>query len=172
MADYRRYGQSVQHEVYLEDKSLIGIAKGFQLPALKWKTVSIETLGQVAVYEAPTRVLEALTGSLTLSFYEPELMGEFLNPTKTHKLQFHQFVDVNGEDGFDAERSFTRISILSLRFTGYEHAEVNLGENEDVPLDFTCSRMVQRIHDSDKTLLEVDVFANRAGNSSGDFWAR
>ena len=170
MADYRRYGQSVQSEVYLEDNSLVGIAKGFQLPAIKWKTVTIETLGQVAVYEPPSRVLEALNGSLTMSFFEPELMGDFFNPTKSQKLQFHQYVDVSNEDGYDAERSFTRISILTMRFTGYEHQEVSLGENEEVPLDFSCSRLVQRIHDSDKTLLEIDVFGNKAGNSSGAFW--
>nr|WP_321527031.1 phage major tail tube protein [uncultured Cohaesibacter sp.] len=170
MTDYRRYGQSVQSDVYLEDNSLIGIAKSFQLPAIKWKTVSIETLGQVAVYEPPTRVLEALSGSFTMSFFEPDLMAAFFNPTKSQKLQFHQYVDLNNEDGYDAERSFTRISILTLRVTSYEHQEVSLGENEDIPLEFSCSRLVQRIHDSDQTLLEVDVFNNRAGNSSGDFW--
>ncbi|EFO32500.1 putative phage major tail tube protein [Roseibium sp. TrichSKD4] len=172
MADYKRYGQIVNAECYLEDNSLVGIVKEFKIPKIEWKTVDIETLGQVAVYKAPTRVMEALTGSMTFQFIEPEIAAQVYNPAKALRFQLHQYVDVNGPDGFDLENSYTLITLVSLRFFGAEFGGTKLGDLEEQETEFTCHRLLQRVHDSDKTLLEVDVFANTVRNSSGEFWRR
>lgn len=170
MADYRRFASIVNAEVYKEDNSLLGIAREFKIPSIEWKTVDIETLGQVAVYKAPTRVLEALTGSMKFQALEPELAEEFYNPTISHKLQLHQRLDVNGPDGHDRERSCTLITIVSARFFKTDASGAKLGDLDEIDYEFTCSRLAQRVHDSDRTLLEIDVFANTARNSSGDIW--
>lgn len=172
MADYRRYGQITNAEVYLRDNSLVGIAKSFKLPKIEWKTVDIETLGQVACYKAPTRTLESLTGSTTFQFLEPEITEQAYDPTKTLKFQLHQYVDVNGPDGLDLERSYTLITNVDLRFYSLEPGGTELGDAEELEGEFTVSRLVQRVHDSDKVMLEVDVFGNRARNSSGEMWRR
>jgi len=170
MTDYRRYGSVTNGDLYLEDNSLVGLVPEFKIPDIEWKTVEIETLGQVAVLKAPSRVLEALEGSMKIQAPEPELLGEVYNPTKTHRFQIHKHVDVNGPDGFDIERSFTLVTLVQLRFFKTGWAGQSLGENEDIEAECTISRLVQRVHDSDQVLLEVDVFSNYVGNSSGAFW--
>ncbi|MBO9421708.1 phage major tail tube protein [Labrenzia sp. R4_2] len=172
MTDYRRFSNITNADVYLEDNSLLGITREFKIPSIEWKTVDIETLGQVAVFKTPTRVLEALTGTMKFQALEPELAEEFYNPTKVHKLQLHQHLDVNGPDGLDRERSCTLITIASVQFFKTEFGGAKLGDLDEVDYEFTCSRLVQRVHDSDSVLLEVDVFNNKARNSSGDIWAR
>jgi hypothetical protein len=171
MADYRRYGSMTDAKIYHGDNSLVGIVKEFKISDIEWKTVDIETLGQVAVYKAPTRSLEALTGSLKLQALEPELVSGFYNPTIVHPLQIHHTVDLNSEVGFDRSKSFTLITLLQSRFFKSGFGGISLGDEEDLEFEFSVQRLVQRVHDSDTTLLEVDVFANKAGNSSGDFWS-
>lgn len=171
MSDYRSFANIVNADVYKEDNSLLGIVKEFKIPGIEWKTVDIETLGQVAVYKAPTRVLEAITGSMKFRAFEPELAEEFYNPTITHKLQLHQKLDVNGPDGLDRERSCTLITIVNIQMFKTDFGGAKLGESDEIDYEFSCSRLAQRVHDSDRTLLEIDVFANTVRNSSGDIWS-
>ncbi|MDD7908639.1 MULTISPECIES: phage major tail tube protein [Stappiaceae] len=173
MADYRgRFGQITNAEIYLGDNTLVGLAKTFKMPKIEWKTVDIETLGQVAVYKAPTRTLEALTGELTMSSVDPELQEAFLNPTVTHTLQLHKYVDVNGSEGADLERSYTLVTVIQARFFGHELGESKNGDAEEQTHEMSISRLVQRIHDSNQPLIEVDVFASSVRNSSGEMWRR
>ncbi len=173
MADFRgRFGQITNSEIYLGDNTLVGLAKSFKMPKIEWKTVDIETLGQVAVYKAPTRTLEALTGELTMSSVDPELEEIFLDPTKTQTIQSHKYVDVNSADGADLERSYTLVTILQVRFFGHELGESKNGDPEESTHEMSISRLVQRIHDSNKPLFEVDVFASSVRNSSGEMWRR
>ncbi len=138
MTDFRRFGTAVNADLYLEDNSLLGLAKEFKIPpGLEWKTVEIETLGQIAVYKAPSRVLEAMEGSIKLQAAEPDLLADFYNPTITHKLQMHQQVDINGPDGVDLEKSFTLITLASVRFFKTEFGGASLGgEAEEIDLEF------------------------------------
>lgn len=172
MTDLRRFANITNADVYKEDNSLLGIMQEFKIPALEWKTVDIETLGQVAVLKTPTRTLEALTGSMKFQALEPELAEDFYNPTYVHKLQLHQQLDVNGPDGLDRDRSCTLITIVNLQVYKTEASGAKLGEQDSIDCEYTCPRLVQRVHDSDSVLLEVDVFANKARNSSGDIWGR
>jgi phage tail tube protein FII len=172
MTDLRRFASITNADTYLEDNSLLGIMKEFKIPAIEWKTVDIETLGQIGVYKAPTRTLEALTGSMKFQALEPELAEKFYDPTYVHKLQLHQHLDVNGPDGLDRERSCTLVTIVSLQVFKTEHSGAQLGEPDEIDCEYTVSRLMQRVHDSDSVLLELDIFNNKARNSSGDIWRR
>ncbi len=171
MTDYRRYGSMTNANLYYGDNSLLGVVKEFKVSDIEWKTVDIETRGQVAVYKAPTRTLEALTGTLKLQAFEPELVQGFYNPTIVHPLQIHHNVDHNSEIGFDVEKSFTLITLMQARVFKSGFGGISLGDEEELEFEFSLNRLVQRVHDSEETLLNVDVFANKAGNSSGAFWS-
>ncbi len=170
MADLIRYGKSKQAELYLEDNSLIGIATSFKIPKIEWETIEHETLGQIAVLKTPGRKLNALEGSASFQFLEPEVMEKVYDPTHLHKMQLHQFVDVSGPAGHDEENSHTLITIVDVRFHGVEMNETKSGDDAEISAEYTCSRLVQRLHSREETLLEVDVFANKVRNSSGAFW--
>lgn len=171
MADLRRYGKHTNATVYFEDNSLVGICPELELPDFEWKTVDIETLGQVMVLKRATRVMEAMTGSITLDFLEPELGEAFYNPTINHVLQLHEDIDIQGPDGFDKERSYKLITILNMQVFKAPSRTSKLAEGDGQKFEYSVSRLVQRVHDSDKVLLEADAFANTVRNSSGEFWS-
>lgn len=171
MADLRRYGKHTNATVYLDDNSLVGICSELDLPDIEWKTIEHETLGQIAVLKRATRVLEAMEGSLTLDFLEPELAEKFYDPTRNQVLQLHEDVDISGPDGFDREKSFKLITVLTVQFFKAPARTAKLADNDGAKFEFTTSRLVQRVHDSDTVMLEVDVFANKVRNSSGDIWS-
>lgn len=170
MADLRRNAKINNAEIYLKDNNLVGIAEEIDLPKIEWRLVEHETLGQVAVFKTPSRVMEAMEGSITFSHVEPDLALDFYDPTKTHVLQAHHKTDVTGPDGFDADRSFTLVTVLNVQFYSVSLSGSKLGDLVNVPLEYTVSRLVQRVHDADDVLFEVDVFTNTVRNSSGDLW--
>lgn len=168
----KQFGQITNAEVYFEDKSLVGICKEFKLPKIEWNTVDIETLGQVAVFKAPARPLQALEGSMTWESIDPELSGMSYTPTKVWPFQLHSMVDVWGPDGLDEAESYTLVTTVGLQFISSELGAAKLGDLQEQEVEFTCSRLTQRVHDSDKVIFTVDVFANRARNGEGDIWSR
>lgn len=172
MPEFKRHGHITQAEVYYEDKSLVGLAKEFKIPKIEWGTVDHETLGQVAVYKAPARPLQALEGSMTMSFIEPQMAELAYNPTIIHSFQLHSKVDIWGADGLDQANSYTLVTSLGLQFLSAEQGPGKLGDEVEHELEFSCPRLTQRVHDSDKVLLAVDVFAGIVDTGSGPIWPR
>lgn len=172
MTEFRRNGQITDAHVYLEDNDLVGIVSEFQIPSIEWNTIEHETLGQVAVYKTAARALQALEGSMKWEFVEPTLAEMAYNPTKVYPFQLHSKVDIWGPDGLDLDKSYTLVTLVALQFNKAGPGVAKLGDLMDVELDFTCTRLTQRIHDSDKVMFSVDVFANRVQDGSGDIWPR
>lgn len=170
MADLVRYGKNTQSTVFKEDNSLIGILNSFKMPKIEWQTVDLGTLGQQVIFKSPTRVMNALEVSATWGMFEPEMTEDLFNPTKAHTFQMHRPFDVSGPDGFDAEKSFTLITLVTVQFYAFDDPTAKLGEEYEGEMEGTCSRMVHRIHDQDDVMFEADVFANTVRNSSGAFW--
>jgi P2 family phage contractile tail tube protein len=172
MTEFNRFGQITNAEVYLEDNSLVGICKEFKVPKIEWNTIDHETLGQVAVFKAPARPLQALEGSMTWDTIDPDLLGMSYTPTKVFPFQLHSLNDVWGPDGRDEGKSFTLITTVGLQFVSSELGAAKLGDLQGQEVEFTCTRLSQRVHSSDKVIFSVDVFANRARNGQGDIWPR
>lgn len=172
MAELLRNGQITNSEVYFEDNNLVGICAEFNIPELEWGMVTHETLGQVAIFEAPSRPLQALKGSLKMAFPEPELLEMAYNPTRVYPWQLHKKVDIMGPDGFDTGKSYTLITVCGLMFTKVGLGTAKLGDLMDQEMDFTCMRLSQRVHDSEKQIFAVDVFANTVQVGGKDVWSR
>ena len=169
---FKNFGQTTQHDIYLRDNNLVGIASEFNIPDIEWNRVDIETLGQVAVYKPPARPLQALDGSIKWLFAEPEIAGLINNPTKIHTFQVHSKADVWGPDGIDNEQSYTLVTICALLFHKTSFNAAKLGDLAGVESEFTCQRMSQRIHDSNEVLFSLDILANEVKDGSGDIWWR
>lgn len=172
MVDFKRHGQITSAEVYLEDNSLVGIVSEFSIPEIAWNTIDHETLGQVAIFKAPARPLQALEGSMKWQFVEPSLAAMAYNPTKVYPFQLHSKVDIMGPDGFDQDNSYTLVTLVALQFHKASFGAAKLGDLMDTDTEFTCVRMTQKIHDSDTELFSVDVFANTVKAGGSDIWKR
>ena len=169
---FKRFGQITNAEVYFEDKNLVGIVKEFKVPKIEWNQIDHETLGQVAVFKTAARTLQALEGSMSWESIDPDLMEMAYTPTKTWGFQLHSHVDIWDADGLSVENSYTLVTSVGLNFSSSELGAAKLGDLQENEVAFNCSRLTQRVHDSDKVLFSVDVFANRVRNGDGDIWPR
>ncbi len=156
----RRHARITNATVYLEDNSLVGIAREIQLPKLEWHEVEHESLGQVAVFKTPARALQALEGSITWEAIDPDIARRTLDPSRAITFQVHHEQDVWDADGFSAGESVTIVTIMRLLFKGGELEALKNSEQAGFQQEFTCTRLVQRVHSENTPLIEVDVFAN------------
>lgn len=156
--------------VYLDDKSLVGVCNGFDMPELESNTIEHETLGSVGVLKLPTRGLSALDGSMTLSFPEPEIVAIFSQPNRAVTLQVHKRIDVFDGDGFNAEKSTVMITRIKAMFFKNAFASVKKNEATEDTGEFTCTSYTQRLISSDVPLVEVDLFANIYRINGADVW--
>ena len=156
----RRHARITNATVYLEDNSLVGIAREIQLPKLEWHEVEHESLGQVAVFKTPGRALQALEGSITWEAVDPDIARRTLHPGRAITFQVHHEQDVWGPDGHDAGESVTIVTVMRVLFKGAELEALKNSEQPGWQQEFTCTRLVQRVHSENVPLIEVDVFAN------------
>lgn len=168
---FKRHGQITNSEVYFEDKTLVGICAEFNVPEIEWGTVDHETLGQVAVFKAPSRALQALEGSMKWQFPEPELLEMAYNPTIVYPFMLHSKVDILTEDGFTSDSSYTLVTTAAVMFTKAAMGASKLGDLMDEELDFTCVRLSQRVHDSNRQIFAVDIFANTLNVGGKAVWS-
>jgi P2 family phage contractile tail tube protein len=156
----RRHAKITNATIYLEDNSLVGVAREIQIPKLEWHEVEHESLGQVAVFKTPSRALQALEGSITWETVDPEIARRSLDPTAAITLQAHWEQDAWGADGWDASESVTMVAIMRCLFKSAELEALKNSEQSGFQQEFTVTRLVQRAHGENTPLIEVDVFAN------------
>ncbi len=156
----RRHARITNATIYLEDNSLVGVAREIQLPKLEWHEVEHESLGQVAVFKTPARAMQALEGSITWESIDPDIARRTLNPARAITIQAHHEQDVWGPDGHVAEDSVTIVTIMRCLFKSAELEALKNSEQAGWEQEFTCTRLVQRVHSENVPLIEVDVFAN------------
>ena len=156
----RRHAKITNATIYLEDNSLAGVAREIQLPKLEWHEVEHQSLGQVAVFKSPARPLQALEGSITWESVDPEIARRTFNPARAVILQAHWEQDAWSEDGWDAGESVTMVAVMRCLFKAAELEALKNAEQSGWQQEFTCTRLVQRVHSENEPILEVDVFAN------------
>ncbi len=156
----RRHAKITNATIYLEDNSLVGVAREIQLPKLEWHEVEHQSLGQVAVFKAPARPLQALEGSITWESVDPEIARRTLNPARAVILQAHWEQDAWNEDGWDEGESVTMVAVMRCLFKSSELEALKNAEQSGYTQEFTCTRFVQRVHSENEPIIEVDVFAN------------
>jgi len=156
----RRHARITNATVYLEDNSLVGIAREIQLPKLEWHEVEHESLGQVAVFKTPARSLQALEGSITWEAVDPDIARRTLTPARAITFQVHWEQDAWDADGWNSDESITMVAVMRLLFKGAELEALKNAEQAGWQQEFTCTRLVQRVHSENTPIIEVDVFAN------------
>ena len=165
-----RFGQITNAEVYFEDNTLVGMVKEFKIPKIAWQSIDHETLGQVAVWKAPARPMQALEGSVKFGFVDPDVAAMTYMPTRAWRFQIHHDVDVWGQDGLDTDKSYKLVTAVRLLFTESELGGAKLGDLVEHDAPFTCTRFVQRVYSEQTPLIGVDVMANRIWGKYGDPW--
>jgi len=167
-----RHAQITDADAYLEDDSLFGVVASFQIPGLETATVDHETLGSIAVFQAPARPLQAMEAEIEFQAIDADLSRRLLNPTKPLAFQLHSKVDVWGPDGLDADRSHRLITHVRLLFRGHEYGAATLGELAGHTATASCIYLRQRASNQNTSIVEIDVFNQRYKVDGEDVWPR
>ena len=156
--------------LYLEDKSLRGIAEEFNVPELEVGRVEHNTLGSIGLFKLPSRGdLQPTDGSLVILSPDPELITLTSNPRKALRFQLHSKVDAFDAMGLDEEASTTIVTHVTALFhkrifpSGKKEAGKYTG-------DFSITQLMQRDINSSTPIVEIDFFANIYKVNGEDVW--
>jgi len=167
-----RHAQITDADCYLGDDDLVGVVKSFQIPSLEMATVDHETLGMVAVFQAPARPLQAMEAEIEFQAIDADLARLVLNPTKALAFQLHQKVDVFGPDGLDTDRSHRLVTHVRLLFKAHEFGASTLGELQGHTATASCVYLRQRASNQNTSIVEIDIFNQRHKVNGEDVWPR
>lgn len=165
-----RYAQITDAPLYLGDNELVGMVDEFSVPELESDTIEHDTLGAIGVLKLPSRGLNALEGSITLTHPEPEFLAMTANPNKARMFQLHSKLDVFNEDGFDEAKSTTLVTIVRANFTKQAFPAGKKKEGGKFTADFTVTRLVQRLFSEQTPLVEIDLFARIYKVNGANVW--
>ncbi len=154
------HGHITDAPVYLEDRSLVGFCKEFNVPDLESTMIEHETLGSIGVLKLPRRGLSALDGSMTLAFADPEFLSIVSNPTKAAQFQMHSKLDVFNALGLDTDRSTTLVTHVTAWFGKSAFPGGKKAEAGEHAADFSVTKIVQRDIRAEVPIVEIDLFAN------------
>ena len=166
-----QHAQITDAEVYLDDKSLVGFCKEFNLPEIESTQVEHETLGSVGVLKLPRRGLSALEGSMVMSFADPEFLGITSNPRNAARFQLHSKLDAFDALGLNEDNSTTLVTHITALFhkSAYGGLKKDDGASEHTA-EFSITKIMQRDVNASTPIVEIDLFANIYKVNGEDVW--
>lgn len=165
-----KHGQITDAEAYLDDNSLIGICKEFNVPELENTQIEHETLGSIGVLKLPRRGLSAVEGSLTMAFAEPEFLAITSNPRKAARFQLHSKLDIFDAMGLNESASTTLVTHVTALFHKTAFPSGKKGEAGEHSAEFSVTKLLQRDIASSTPIVEIDFFANIYKVNGEDVW--
>ena len=165
-----KHGHITDAQVYLDDKSLVGLCKEFTVPELETTQIEHETLGSVGVLKLPRRGLSALEGSMVMQFPEPAFLAITANPRKAARFQLHSKLDVFDAMGLNEEDSTTLVTHVTALFHKSAFPGAKKGETGEHSGDFSVTKIMQRDMASGTPIVEIDLFANIYKVNGEDVW--
>ncbi len=158
-------------EVYLDDRSLVGICEEFSIPDLEVGQVEHSTLGSIGTFKLPARgQLTPADGSMILLSPDPELITLSSNPRKAVRFQLHSKVDAFDALGLDEEKSTTIVTHVTALFYKRMFPGGKNGEAGKYTGEFSVTRLMQRDIQSETPIVEIDFFANIYKVNGEDAW--
>lgn len=163
-------GSITNADVLLNGVDIAGRVAELDLGEFGYTEVEHKALGMIGVLKLPSRAVEAIESNIKYEFLEPSLKRQILSPTKTHRLQLHQYVDVSGPDGLDLEQSHTLVHHVGFRTMKTKKGASKLGENVEMENDISITSIITKVYGEEIPILEYDVF-NKVHKINGvDVW--
>lgn len=151
-------GSITNADVLLNGVDIAGRVMELDLGEFGYTEVEHKALGMIGVLKLPSRAVEAIEANIKYEFLDPSLKREILNPTKTHRLQLHQYVDVSGPDGLDIEASHTLVHHVGFRTMKTKKGASKLGENLEMENTISVTSLVTKVYGEEVPILEYDIF--------------
>lgn len=165
------HAQITDAEIYLGDKSLVGICEEFNLPDLEIGQIEHSTLGSVGVFKIPARgQLQPTDGSMVLISPDQELITLSANPRKAVQFQLHSKVDAFDAMGWNIDSSTTIVTHVTALFYKRVFPSGKRGEAGKYTADFSVTRLMQRDFNSATPIVEIDLFSNIYRVNGEDVW--
>lgn len=165
-------GSITNADILINGVDIAGGVMELDLGEIGYEEVEHKALGMVMVLKLPSRAMSAIEATIKYEWLEPELKRQLADPTKTHRLQLHRYVDVSGPDGLDTEASHTLVTHVGFRVMKTQKGSSKLGENVEMEQTITVTSMVEKVYGEETPIVEIDVFANINRVNGADVWPR
>ncbi|NRA88708.1 MAG: phage major tail tube protein [Rhizobiales bacterium] len=152
MASFTRKLQNA--DVYLEDKTLVGLAKDVDCGTIEYEQSSHKPLGGIGEFNLPGK-LKAMEGSINFESFISEAFEE-LHPNKHIKLQIHATIDHWDGGGMELQQSI--ITHLTVRFFKMPAGKFAQDEATSFETGFTIMAIKQVI--DGQNMREIDFINN------------
>ena len=163
-------GSITNGDVLLNGTDIAGRLMEFEFGDFDYEEVEHKALGMIGVLKNPSRVVTAIEETLKFEWLDPELKRQLMNPRDIHKLQIHQYVDVNGPDGLDVDASHTLVTHIGFRFMGVKKGTAKLGESEGLEVKASVQSFVEKVYGDETPIMEFDVNNNINKVNGEDVW--
>jgi len=162
-------GQITNADIYLDDQRLVGRVKEFNIGDIANTMVEHASLGMIGKISLPSRAMEALTATLTLEYYEPDLVAALENPTKACRFFLHSYLDKFDAQGLAGAsgKLVTAVTVLPSKKTGRSH---KLGENAEQGFELSITAITEKLSTQSAPLLEYDIFNGIYRINGKDVW--
>ena len=163
-------GSTTNADILINGVDLAGRVMELDLGDFGYEEVEHTTLGMIGIIKLPSRAVSAIEGTIKFEYLDPELKRQLQNPTITHKLQLHQYVDVSGSDGLDVNASHVLVQHVGFRVLTTKKGTSKLGEAVEMEQSISILSFTEKVYGEETPILEYDVF-NRIHKVNGeDVW--
>jgi hypothetical protein len=165
-------GSITNADILVNGVDIAGRVMELDLGEFGYTEIEHKALGMIGVLKLPSRAVEAIEATPKYEFLEPALKRQIMNPTKTHRLQLHQYVDVNDNEGLNLEQSHTLVHHIGFRTMKTTQGSSKLGENVEMEQNISVISIVTKVYGEEVPILEYDVFNNIHKVDGKDVWPR
>lgn len=141
--------------LYLADKSTLGMVKELKLPALKWEMKDHEALGMAGKIKLPVG-LAPLEGDITFNSFYPDAMKKMARPKKFIRLTAMASLEVYGATGLTDEHPM--VVTMNALFNEVPLGNFKQQDNVDWPTKITVFDFEQKI--DGEVIVKFNALAN------------
>lgn len=163
-------GSITNADTLINGVDVAGRIMELDLSEFGYEEVEHKSLGMIGVLALPSRAVKELKKTIKWEYLDPDLKRQLLSPTKTHRLQLHQYVDVSDADGLSLEKSHTLVYHLGFRTLNTKQGTSKLGENVEMEQEISIVSLVMKVYGEEIPILEYDVFSNIHKVNGEDVW--
>jgi len=163
-------GHITNADIYLDDNRMVGRVREFTIGDMGYTMVEHEALGMIGKISLPSRAMDALTATVTLEYYEPELVAALFNPVKTCRFFLHSWLDRFDAEGLAADEGGKLVTMVRT-LPGKKNARSHkLGENAEQGFELGIAAMTEKLSTRNTPLFEYDLFAGIHKVMGEDVW--
>lgn len=170
--DAVKIGHLTNADVYFDSNLCVGRFSEIDISETEYEAVKHATLGMVAEWNAPSRMLKAMAVKGELQWLDPDVARRMYDPTIAIPLTLDGYTDVFGPGGVRLDAGFRVSWHLTFMVGKTGMKAIKFGTDFKGTFEAWPSRFVEKNSTSPVPLREIDIL-NQINRVNGrDVWSR